>query len=366
MRTEGFGKKNCVAQSVVSQSVSSFLLCLVTLHDILHAIIVCSPLLAEQSGERVVLQVPEGWTFFLNSWWKWNKHIRVIVIFCSPNVSFSFVSPSEMLESNNLVTFEGLANSSSYHTFLLDEEKGRLVVGAKDHIFTFNLLNIRDYAQVHPTSDFSISLSVFFFPSFVSIYAFTPNMRLLLTNFKSAPPPRAPVRSSGISGPSVLFPHKSTSCIFQTCGRLHTITCCVRTVRCSRYTWMNNGVNWNKVDNKSLCNLFNPHVRTQAAAALTCIQAQILWTRLFHINSKCVLSLLQIPWLASPTRRDECKWAGKDLSVRAEIIYLTRAGASAFHPTALLEMFGKMTLLFFTNVHFGKIYPVLGWKHDKY
>lgn len=54
-----------------------------------------------------------------------------------------------MLESNNLVTFEGLANSSSYHTFLLDEERGRLVVGAKDHIFSFNLLNVsRDYTQV--------------------------------------------------------------------------------------------------------------------------------------------------------------------------------------------------------------------------
>ena len=60
-----------------------------------------------------------------------------------------------MLESNNLVTFEGLANSSAYHTFLLDEEKGRLVVGAKDHIFSFNLLNIsRDYAQVEPAFDF--------------------------------------------------------------------------------------------------------------------------------------------------------------------------------------------------------------------
>lgn len=60
-----------------------------------------------------------------------------------------------MLESNNLVTFEGLANSSSYHTFLLDEEKGRLVVGAKDHIFSFNLLNIsKDYAQVKPTFAF--------------------------------------------------------------------------------------------------------------------------------------------------------------------------------------------------------------------
>lgn len=62
---------------------------------------------------------------------------------------YSIFFSTEMLESNNLVTFEGLANSSSYHTFLLDEERGRLVVGAKDHIFSFNLLNVsRDYTQV--------------------------------------------------------------------------------------------------------------------------------------------------------------------------------------------------------------------------
>lgn len=65
-----------------------------------------------------------------------------------------------MLESNNLVTFEGLANSSAYHTFLLDEEKGRLVVGAKDHIFSFNLLNIsKDYAQVKSSFWLTVSLS---------------------------------------------------------------------------------------------------------------------------------------------------------------------------------------------------------------
>ncbi|KAG7258528.1 hypothetical protein CRUP_024271 [Coryphaenoides rupestris] len=59
----------------------------------------------------------------------------------------------EMLQSNNLVTFDGLANSSAYHTFLLDEEKGRLVVGAKDHIFSFNLLNIsKDYSQMENKS----------------------------------------------------------------------------------------------------------------------------------------------------------------------------------------------------------------------
>lgn len=47
-----------------------------------------------------------------------------------------------MLESNNLVTFNGLANSSAYHTFLLDEERGRLFVGAKDHILSFDLVDI--------------------------------------------------------------------------------------------------------------------------------------------------------------------------------------------------------------------------------
>ena len=55
----------------------------------------------------------------------------------------------EMLESSNLGTFNGLANSSSYDAFLLDEERGRLLVGAEDHIFSFDLINInRDQKQV--------------------------------------------------------------------------------------------------------------------------------------------------------------------------------------------------------------------------
>uniref|UniRef100_A0A8C8LZ19 Semaphorin 3ab n=1 Tax=Oncorhynchus tshawytscha TaxID=74940 RepID=A0A8C8LZ19_ONCTS len=80
--------------------------------------------------ETTLIQPECLWSFIVNA--------------LSPSVLFP-----EMLESNNLVTFEGLANSSAYHTFLLDEEKGRLVVGAKDHIFSFNLLNIsRDLAQI--------------------------------------------------------------------------------------------------------------------------------------------------------------------------------------------------------------------------
>lgn len=54
-----------------------------------------------------------------------------------------------MLESSNLITFNGLANSSSYDAFLLDEERGRLLVGAEDHIFSFDLVNLnRDQKQV--------------------------------------------------------------------------------------------------------------------------------------------------------------------------------------------------------------------------
>uniref|UniRef100_A0AAY4EBT8 Uncharacterized protein n=1 Tax=Denticeps clupeoides TaxID=299321 RepID=A0AAY4EBT8_9TELE len=53
------------------------------------------------------------------------------------------------LDVNNLVTFNGLSNSSSYDTFLLDEERGRLLVGAEDYIFSFDLVNInRDLKQI--------------------------------------------------------------------------------------------------------------------------------------------------------------------------------------------------------------------------
>uniref|UniRef100_A0A8B9KPJ4 Semaphorin-3aa-like n=1 Tax=Astyanax mexicanus TaxID=7994 RepID=A0A8B9KPJ4_ASTMX len=54
-----------------------------------------------------------------------------------------------MLDSSNLVTFIGLANSSGYDTFLMDEERGRLLVGAEDHVFSFDLVNInRDVKQI--------------------------------------------------------------------------------------------------------------------------------------------------------------------------------------------------------------------------
>uniref|UniRef100_A0A8C1Y560 Sema domain, immunoglobulin domain (Ig), short basic domain, secreted, (semaphorin) 3Aa n=1 Tax=Cyprinus carpio TaxID=7962 RepID=A0A8C1Y560_CYPCA len=64
------------------------------------------------------------------------------------NVPRLKLSYKEMLESSNLVTFTGLANSSGYDTFLMDEERGRLLVGAEDHVFSFDLVNInRDVKQ---------------------------------------------------------------------------------------------------------------------------------------------------------------------------------------------------------------------------
>lgn len=65
-----------------------------------------------------------------------------------------------MLDSSNLVTFDGVANSSSYDAFLLDEERGRLLVGAEDHIFSFDLVNInRDQKQVQVISELSASIT---------------------------------------------------------------------------------------------------------------------------------------------------------------------------------------------------------------
>uniref|UniRef100_A0A8C8C724 Semaphorin 3aa n=1 Tax=Oncorhynchus tshawytscha TaxID=74940 RepID=A0A8C8C724_ONCTS len=61
----------------------------------------------------------------------------------------SSVCVSEMVESSNLITFNGLTNSSGYDTFLLDEERGRLLVGAEDHVFSFDLVNLnREHKQI--------------------------------------------------------------------------------------------------------------------------------------------------------------------------------------------------------------------------
>ncbi|KAI5617937.1 semaphorin-3aa precursor [Silurus asotus] len=65
------------------------------------------------------------------------------------NVPRLRLSYKEMLDSSNLVTFSGITNSSGYDTFLMDEERGRLLVGAEDHIFSLDLVNInRDLKQI--------------------------------------------------------------------------------------------------------------------------------------------------------------------------------------------------------------------------
>ncbi|XP_055509483.1 semaphorin-3ab [Leucoraja erinacea] len=52
------------------------------------------------------------------------------------------LSYKEMMELNNIVTFPGIANSSSYQTLLLDEERSRLFVGAKDLILSLSLIDV--------------------------------------------------------------------------------------------------------------------------------------------------------------------------------------------------------------------------------
>lgn len=111
-------------------------------------------------------------------------------------------------------------------------------------------------------------------------------------------------------------------------GLSHTITRCARHVSCSLHTWMNNGVNWNKVENKSHCDPFNPQIYTCMRASCSCIGLlHWFWEEGGNggdssLTCTGTVFVLQIPWPASPTRRDECKWAGKDLSVRAKTIHL--------------------------------------------
>ena len=84
---------------------------------------------------------------------------------------------------------------------------------------------------------------------------------------------RVPVRSSGISGLFFFlfcFDRKVPHAYFRP-GLSHTITRCARHVSCSLHTWMNNGVNWNKVENKSHCDPFNPHIYTCMRASCSCI-----------------------------------------------------------------------------------------------
>lgn len=181
--------------------------------------------------------------------------------------------PADMLESNNLVTFEGMANSSAYHTFLLDEERGRLLVGAKDHIFSFNLLNVsKDYAQVKLMFVFfslSVCLVVFIHSSILTL---TVSLFTFLTDISVHLHPECQSGTQVSRDLLLCFDTKVPHEYFRA-RLLHTITRCARHVRCSLHTWMNNGVNWNKVDNKSHCDLFNPHIQACMHTSCTCVDS---------------------------------------------------------------------------------------------
>ncbi|NWV63781.1 SEM3D protein, partial [Malurus elegans] len=48
----------------------------------------------------------------------------------------------DLLLSNSCIPFLGSAEGLDFRTLLLDEERGRLLVGAKDHIFLLNLVDV--------------------------------------------------------------------------------------------------------------------------------------------------------------------------------------------------------------------------------
>lgn len=135
-------------------------------------------------------------------------------------------------------------------------------------------------------------------------------------------------------------------------GLSHTITRCARHVSCSLHTWMNNGINCNKVDNKSHCDpstLIYTHACTQAVAGLTHFVKLILGESDSFLTYTGTVFVLQIPWPASPTRRDECKWAGKDLSVRAKTIHLA-SGCQQLEPLHSHICFENVFLLLYNEM----------------
>lgn len=51
-------------------------------------------------------------------------------------------SLTDLLLSNSCVPFLGSAEGLDFRTVLLDEERGRLLLGAKDHIFLLSLVDL--------------------------------------------------------------------------------------------------------------------------------------------------------------------------------------------------------------------------------
>lgn len=50
--------------------------------------------------------------------------------------------PTDLLLSNSCIPFLGSTEGLDFRTLLLDEERGRLLIGAKDHIFLLNLVDL--------------------------------------------------------------------------------------------------------------------------------------------------------------------------------------------------------------------------------
>ncbi|NXC16295.1 SEM3D protein, partial [Corythaeola cristata] len=48
----------------------------------------------------------------------------------------------DLLLSNSCIPFLGSTEGLDFRTLLLDEERGRLLIGAKDHIFLLNLVDL--------------------------------------------------------------------------------------------------------------------------------------------------------------------------------------------------------------------------------
>lgn len=83
--------------------------------------------------------------------------------------------PTDLLLSNSCIPFLGSTEGLDFRTLLLDEERGRLLIGAKDHIFLLNLVDLNKnvkkvslffkefISQVQFCSFFSFSFLPFFF-----------------------------------------------------------------------------------------------------------------------------------------------------------------------------------------------------------
>lgn len=48
----------------------------------------------------------------------------------------------DLLLSNSCIPFSGSSEGLDFQTILLDEERGRLLLGAKDHVFLLSLLDL--------------------------------------------------------------------------------------------------------------------------------------------------------------------------------------------------------------------------------